>query len=292
MNRAYEMLRQFLILIGLGICGTAAADPVKISGTMLQKLVPGSTVNIDTPLKAKLPVKYNEDGTISAHAGALAFYLGSNADHGRWWILGGNLCQKWDKWFDAETSCMELSREGTKIWWRKDDGREGTATLIAAVAPTTSQPKSVAQRSALSRTEVVAAKAAPAPKKPVTVAAAKPIVTPVPKLAVKPVAAVAPAVAITKPATVQQASAVVSPTLVSFRVAGVAADDVLNVRTGPASNYPIISTVPPHARGVNILGQCVQDWCRVRYKSASGWVNRRYLMTDAAIVGFAQRVRR
>ena len=113
-----------------------------------------------------------------------------------------------------------------------------------------------------------------------------------PKLAARPAAAVAPAVAIAKPATVQQANALVSPTLVSFRVAGVAVDDVLNVRTGPAPNYPIISTVPPHARGVNILGQCVQDWCRVRYTGASGWVNRRYLMTDAAIAGFAQRVRR
>ena len=284
MNRAYEMLRRFLILIGLGICGTAAADPVKISGAMLQKLVPGSTVNIDTPLKAKLPVKYNEDGTISAHAGALAFYLGSNADHGRWWILGGNLCQKWDKWFDAETSCMELSREGTKIWWRKDDGREGTATLIAAVAPTTSQPKSVAQQSAPNRVQTVAAKAAPGNPKPVI--ATKPVVAPMPKLASRPAAPVA------KPTLVQQANALVSPTLVSFRVAGVAADDVLNVRTGPAPNYPVIATVPPHARGVNILGQCVQDWCRVRYKSASGWVNRRYLMTDAAIAGFAQRVRR
>ena len=132
------MLRQFLFLVSLGIgSAAAAAEPVRMSGTTLQRLVPGSTVNIDTPLDAKLPVKYNEDGSISAEAGALAFYLGSNADHGRWWILGSNLCQKWDKWFDAETSCMELSREGQKIWWRKDDGREGTATLIAAVAPTT-----------------------------------------------------------------------------------------------------------------------------------------------------------
>ena len=278
------MRRQLFILISLALCGTAAADPVRISGTMLQRLVPGSTVNIDTPLDAKLPVKYKEDGTISAHAGALAFYLGSNADHGRWWILGGNLCQKWDKWFDAETSCMQLSREGTKIWWRKDDGREGTATLIAAVAPTPSPPKAVAQQSAPNRVQMVAAKAAPASPKPVI--ATKPVVAPMPKLASRPAAPVA------KPTLVQQANALVSPTLVSFRVAGVAVDDVLNVRTGPAPNYPIISTVPPHARGVNSLGQCVQDWCRVRYKGASGWVNRRYLMTDAAIAGFAQRVRR
>jgi SH3-like domain-containing protein len=65
----------------------------------------------------------------------------------------------------------------------------------------------------------------------------------------------------------------------TYRVVHVAPDDVLNVRSGPSAGYPIVATIPPHGRGVRIIGGC-DGWCRVSYNGASGWVNGRYLALE------------
>jgi uncharacterized protein YraI len=67
----------------------------------------------------------------------------------------------------------------------------------------------------------------------------------------------------------------------TYRVVGVAYDDVLNIRSGPAVGYAIVGTIPPRGRGVRIVGRC-EDWCPVRYNGASGWVNRYYLAAEPA----------
>jgi uncharacterized protein YraI len=67
----------------------------------------------------------------------------------------------------------------------------------------------------------------------------------------------------------------------TYRVVGVANDDVLNMRAGPSAGYGKVGMIPPRGRGVRIVGPC-GDWCQVRYNGASGWVNRTYLAAEAS----------
>lgn len=83
----------------------------------------------------------------------------------------------------------------------------------------------------------------------------------------------------------------------SWKVTGVAANDVLNVRAQPNASSPIVGTVPPDGRGLANLG-CTgipdfaqwqrlserakrnagaQRWCRVRYRDTEGWVRGKFL---------------
>ena len=110
----------------------AVAEPVSIDGKTLGDLVPGATVQLDTPLGTKLPMKFTSNGLISGEAGALSWFLGSATDRGRWWVANDKLCNKWFKWFDAEVQCIKIKRDGEKLFWTRDDGKTGTATLIAA----------------------------------------------------------------------------------------------------------------------------------------------------------------
>ena len=88
----------------------------------------------------------------------------------------------------------------------------------------------------------------------------------------------------------------------AWRVTGVSASDVLNVRVGPGTQYFVISALPHNARGIE-LGTCVPTvtpaqyfalseaaqarlngysaWCVVIYEGQQlGWVNRRFLTED------------
>lgn len=67
----------------------------------------------------------------------------------------------------------------------------------------------------------------------------------------------------------------------TYRVVSVAADDVLNIRSGPSAGYPIVGLIPPRGRGVLIIGGC-DEWCRVNYDGVTGWVNGRYLAPESA----------
>ncbi len=116
----------------VSVTAAAAAEPVPVGGADIKDMLMGATVQLDTPLGTKLPVKYASNGIMSGEAGGLAFFLGSNSDRGRWWIVNDKLCHKWFKWFDAEVQCLTLRRDADKLFFIRDDGKTGTATLIAA----------------------------------------------------------------------------------------------------------------------------------------------------------------
>lgn len=93
-----------------------------------------------------------------------------------------------------------------------------------------------------------------------------------------------------------------------FRVVGVASWDTLNIRTGPGAKYTIIGEMPPHARGVENMGEqypalcgCTLQrrcmtwsqlknyrkaiWHLVRWtdqygRTVTGWSSGRYLAED------------
>lgn len=88
----------------------------------------------------------------------------------------------------------------------------------------------------------------------------------------------------------------------AWRVTGVAADDVLNMRMGPGTNYRVIDRLAPNARGLHQV-TCVplliqpyanalsdaeraalpQRWCLMRSSdlTQSGWVAQRFLAEDS-----------
>jgi hypothetical protein len=71
------------------------------------------------------------------------------------------------------------------------------------------------------------------------------------------------------------------PSLMSFRVAGVAEDDMLNVRSGPSEYHSRVGVIPPASRGVKIVGPCRDAWCPIQHGRVSGWVNRYYLAVES-----------
>ena len=154
------MLRPLIVISLVSGATAALAEPVPLTGDALRGLG-GSRVELDTPLGTKLPILFGADGLVSGEAGDLAPILGSKKDRGRWWVEGDKLCSKWFRWFDAEVRCITVSRDGTRLFWKKDDGETGTATLIEAVE----QPP-----------KVEVAVAAPV-EKPVPVASAETVVS-------------------------------------------------------------------------------------------------------------------
>jgi len=64
------------------------------------------------------------------------------------------------------------------------------------------------------------------------------------------------------------------PTL--FDVAGVAANDVLNIRERPDAKAPIIGKLAPNARGIEVVAER-SGWMQVNTAERPGWVNGRYL---------------
>src|SRR5262249_37480761 len=112
----------------------ADAEPAVLGEETLRPALTGKTVSIDTPYGVAIPVTYHGNGLMSGKAGILEYFLGAEADRGRWWVADGKLCQKWVKWLDARRSCMRLWRDGDKIFWRRDDGLSGTATIAPGLA--------------------------------------------------------------------------------------------------------------------------------------------------------------
>lgn len=124
------MLRPFIVISFMSGATAALAEPVPLTNDALKATVSGSLVEIDTPLGTKLPVRFGDDGLVSAEAGELAPILGAPKDRGRWWVEGDRLCAKWFRWFDAEVRCLTIAQDGSRIYWRKDNGETGTATLV------------------------------------------------------------------------------------------------------------------------------------------------------------------
>lgn len=150
----------------------------------------------------------------------------------------------------------------------------GGVELINAVeaAPATQEP--LASVPARSATQAPASEAA-APDTNTPPASMQMANVPVPQRAPMRAAAQKPAA---RPARGSASEAV----SVTFRVAGVADDDILNVRSGPSQYYPPVGGIPPHGRSVHITGPCRDSWCPIRHRSVRGWVNRYYLAQDTA----------
>lgn len=266
-----------------------------LSGDEIKQIVAGAVFEVDTPLGTKLPISYAEDGRMSAEAGALAYLLGSPADGGNWWISGNRLCQKWRRWFDGAVHCLRLSQEGARIFWRRDDGETGTASItsrserqLAARETPRQQPARVNEARAFVAPPLPSRAAAPPPIATETEVADEPPIAQrpreakpaeAPKALAEPRPSLAPAPA--KRAVLAPASAAIPPPVprlpASFRVAGVDLDDVLNVRNGPSPEHDVIGRILPDAAGIKIVGPCVSAWCPIQHRGLSGWVNSFYL---------------
>lgn len=130
--RVSRLLRPFLIFSLVSGTSAAFAAPVQLDGGGLKTTLNGALIEMDTPLGTKIPVRFGLDGLVSGEAGDLAPLLGSARDRGRWWIDGDRICSKWFRWFDAEPQCLSVQQDGTRLFWREDGGKTGTATLVEA----------------------------------------------------------------------------------------------------------------------------------------------------------------
>ena len=119
-----------LLVIQFGLAGSALAEPSKLTGEALQQAVSGRIVLIETPI-GSFPIRYKNNGTMTGQAPAFVPSLGTESDRGQWWIADDRLCQRWDHWLDAKRYCFKLRRVGATVYWLRDDGLSGTATIRA-----------------------------------------------------------------------------------------------------------------------------------------------------------------
>jgi hypothetical protein len=127
-----------LVIAGALVATTgwaARAEPVPLGDDTVKQTLAGRTVQLDTPLGVSIPIVFQPNGLMSGKAGVLAYFLGAESDRGRWWVANGKLCQKWFKWLDAQPNCMRLAKDGHTLYWRRDDGMSGTATIQASLPP-------------------------------------------------------------------------------------------------------------------------------------------------------------
>jgi hypothetical protein len=308
------MLRPILVSGLIVVAASAWAGPVPLTGEAIRQELVGFLLKIDTPLGVVIPVRVSGDGLVSGDAGVLASTLGAAQDRGRWWIDNDRLCVKWFRWFEAQTHCLTLEHEGTKIYWRDATGESGTATVTrseprpAELDPhrliDAGQPRTPSTSPPLSSEPSVAA--TPALNKPnedvrplrfaaVDLSAGFP---PAPssepgpsKLGVGTSDPPASATHLSTepiPLPVQVASKSPKPILTpmpSFRVTRVAMDDALIIRSGPSEYHPSVGVIPPDGNGVQIVGACHDLWCPVRHHRSTGWVNRYYLADENASRG-------
>lgn len=109
--------------------GSPRAGSEALAGPALQRSIAGKTVLMSMHL-GSLPITYRANGTMTAASVAIGRATGVPEDEGRWWIAGGNLCQRWNKWFSGQRYCHAISREGETLHWTRDDGLTGTAKVI------------------------------------------------------------------------------------------------------------------------------------------------------------------
>lgn len=105
------------------------AEAGLLVGDGLRAAVAGKTVQLATPVGV-LPISYRLNGTMLGRSGVLAQYVGTETDHGTWWVARDRLCQRWDNWLDGRTYCYTMRRDGDTVHWSRNDGRTGTATIV------------------------------------------------------------------------------------------------------------------------------------------------------------------
>jgi Bacterial SH3 domain/Peptidase M15 len=280
------------IMVACSICLTTGsqADRVLLSGQEISRLFSGASIEIDTPLGSKMPVRYGQDGELFGRARQLTLYLGAMADTGRWWVSSDRLCHKWNRWLASEPQCFRLQKEGQLLRWWSQDGKSGTALItqpaIEAVSLTQASAEGRGPSPETTSTPAVAlfAQAALMSTHGMTGTWQSSTAAAVP-------AAQQPAPMPTPSAAYPQAKAAAEPKGAvepSYVVANVERGDVLNVRSGPSTEFDVVAALPPGSRGVSITGACRSGWCPVQHRGASGWVNRTYLVLDAPVLAHAQ----
>lgn len=336
------MRRRVAVICCLLFATRAAAEPAVLSGETLKAAVTGAVLEVETPLGVKVPIRYSEDGRVTGEARGLAYYLGAETDTGKWWVSSDRLCHKWSKWFDGVLQCIRISRQGSRIFWRRDDGETGTAVIstpptpprvVVAAAPKNPEPKvleptslepvkreapepTVSYSSSMAGLTIFPPRANNVPvtgsvdKEPAP--SSEPVIAPVDSepmtsepVITEPVITkraeatpVEPASKAIRPAAPKQSASIAqrSPEIPNrpaptFRVAGVASDDVLNVRDGPSADYRATGAILPDAVGVHIVGRCQAEWCPISHRGLTGWVNSFYLIEDAIVRGSERQAR-
>jgi len=130
------LMRRFVTAGVFVFTGWASwAEPVPLGDDTMKQTLAGRTVQLDTPFGVSIPISFQPNGLMSGKAGVLTYFLGAESDRGRWWVADGKLCQKWFKWLDAQPNCMRLAKDGHTLFWRRDDGMSGTATIQASLPP-------------------------------------------------------------------------------------------------------------------------------------------------------------
>lgn len=82
---------------------------------------------------------------------------------------------------------------------------------------------------------------------------------------------------------IAQALAAQGPLPALFDVTGVASNDSLNVRRDPDPAAPIIGTLAPDARNIEVVEASPRDvWGRINLGETSGWVSLNYLARQPA----------
>jgi hypothetical protein len=164
---------------------SAVAEPTKLGGDHIKETFTGSRVELDTPLGTTIPIKFTGDGLMRGNAGSLASVLGAENDRGRWWIKGDRLCYKWFRWFDAEEQCLTIHLKDERVFWRTDDGKKGTATIVERATPSVAAVEKEPAATATKRVTRQAEASAMAPV-PAKTKAQAPVLKSPPRLAVRP----------------------------------------------------------------------------------------------------------
>lgn len=283
-----------------------AAEAQQMTGSTLKQNIPGAVIHLDTPLGSVVPITYAPDGTVEGKAGAVAFFLGSEKDRGKWWIEGATICHQWNIWFDGKKKCLSVvSRPGNRIEWADQDGGTGTATVVAfgkvdqepgkqvaVLQPLPAMPAFAPAPAASARpsTRLGGEPSEPRPGEPSSAkASTKPQPPPAPtpkpgqarrdmqKAPVNAPAASAPPAAAALSVTPRLSTAETMPASALFRVVNVTQDDVLNVRRNANPSSDVIATIPPSAANIRVTGLCNGDWCPVYAGRETGWVHRYFI---------------
>ena len=67
---------------------------------------------------------------------------------------------------------------------------------------------------------------------------------------------------------------------ITYRVVGVPASDVLNVRRIADGDSEVVATIPPNGNRIRLTGYCRREWCPVAFGRTTGWVNRQFLTLE------------
>lgn len=64
-----------------------------------------------------------------------------------------------------------------------------------------------------------------------------------------------------------------------YDVVGVASDDVLNIRSGPGTEYPVIGTLAPDAEGIEVIAPSADvSWAKINVGEETGWVSLTFVV--------------